>query len=159
MGVWDTDLVTRKSIRSMRHAEIFGYADNSGEWTLDIMFSHVLPEDLDRLKREHLKAYENGLFNTQFRIKTCDDNIKWIHVMGEVQRDARGNPIRMLGTVTDITGNKELEKLKDEFISTVSHEIKTPVTSIKAYGQILQRKMLQSSVRRIVRKLSNSLAK
>ena len=147
MGVWDTDLLTRKSIRSVRHAQIFGYPDNSGEWSLDLMFSHVLPEDTERLKKEHAKARETGNFNTQFRIKTCDDKVKWLHVMGQVQFDSRGNAVRMLGTATDITGNKELEKLKDEFISTVSHEIKTPVTSIKAYGQLLQRKMVQEENR------------
>lgn len=141
MGVWDTNLITKESIRSDRHAQIFGYPDNSSEWSLDIMFSHVHPEDIERLKREHAKAQESGVFNVQVRINALDNKEKWIHVMGQVQRDARGNAVRMLGTVSDITGSKELEKLKDEFISTVSHEIKTPVTSIKAYGQILQRKM------------------
>jgi signal transduction histidine kinase len=39
----------------------------------------------------------------------------------------------------DITKQRQLQKQKDEFISTVSHELKTPVTSIKAYAQLLHR--------------------
>lgn len=39
----------------------------------------------------------------------------------------------------DITKQQELQKQKDEFISTVSHELKTPVTSIKAYAQLLSK--------------------
>ena len=38
----------------------------------------------------------------------------------------------------EITERRKLEKQKDEFISIASHELKTPVTSIKAYGQVLQ---------------------
>ena len=40
--------------------------------------------------------------------------------------------------IKNITERKELEQQKDEFISIASHELKTPVTSIKAYAQILQ---------------------
>ncbi len=40
----------------------------------------------------------------------------------------------------DITDRKMIEKQKDEFLSIASHELKTPVTTIKAYSQILESK-------------------
>ena len=40
----------------------------------------------------------------------------------------------------DVTKRKELERQKDEFIGIASHELKTPVTSIKAYNQVLQKR-------------------
>lgn len=40
----------------------------------------------------------------------------------------------------DITKRKQLENQKDEFLGIASHELKTPVTSVKAYGQLLERK-------------------
>ncbi len=43
------------------------------------------------------------------------------------------------GVVTEITNIKRLEQQKDEFLAVASHELKTPVTSIKAYAQVLQR--------------------
>ena len=141
LGIWDTNLITRKSVRSLRHAQIFGYEDTSKEWGLELMFSHVHPGDLERVKQAHLDAFDSGIFNIQFRIVRLDNIIRWIHVIGEIQRDAKGHAIRMLGTANDITEIKEFERLKDEFISTVSHEIKTPVTSVKAYGQLLQQRM------------------
>ncbi|MEO8108636.1 MAG: PAS domain-containing protein [Ginsengibacter sp.] len=53
-------------------------------------------------------------------------------------RDNHGKIIRWLGTNTDITKQKEVEKMKDDFISIASHELKTPLTTIKAYGQLAE---------------------
>ncbi len=49
-----------------------------------------------------------------------------------------GKLMRWFGTNTDITKQKELEQMKDDFLSITSHELKTPVTTIKAYGQIAE---------------------
>lgn len=46
-----------------------------------------------------------------------------------------------VGTFTDIEDQKKVEKEKDEFLSIASHELKTPLTSIKAYMQLLERKL------------------
>lgn len=52
--------------------------------------------------------------------------------------DNEGNIIRWIGTNTDITKEKEVEQMKDNFLSMASHELRTPVTTIKAYGQIVE---------------------
>jgi signal transduction histidine kinase len=44
-------------------------------------------------------------------------------------------------TTEKLREERALEKLRDEFVATASHELKTPVTSIKAYAQILQKKL------------------
>ena len=53
-------------------------------------------------------------------------------------RDEEGKIIRWLGTNTDISNQKELERQKDNFLGMASHELKTPVTVIKAFAQVLQ---------------------
>ena len=54
-----------------------------------------------------------------------------------------GHPKTALVMFQDITELKALEKRKDEFISMASHELKTPVTSIKGFTQLLQRRFRQ----------------
>jgi signal transduction histidine kinase len=54
--------------------------------------------------------------------------------------DADGIIVQWFGTNTDITEQKRLEQQKDEFLGIASHELKTPVTSLKAYTQLLERR-------------------
>jgi signal transduction histidine kinase len=61
---------------------------------------------------------------------------------------ARSHPIGVVAVLNDVTANKQIEKLKDEFVSVVSHELRSPLTAIKGYTQHL--------VRRIERRLRKS---
>src|SRR5438105_8831098 len=47
-----------------------------------------------------------------------------------------------LGFALDITERKQLDKRKDEFISMASHELKTPVTGLKGFISLLQRRVM-----------------
>jgi PAS domain S-box-containing protein len=52
-----------------------------------------------------------------------------------------GSHDEAISLVVDLTERKQLERQKDEFISIASHELKTPVTSLKAYAQVLSKRM------------------
>jgi PAS domain S-box-containing protein len=54
---------------------------------------------------------------------------------------AAEQPVGMVAVLNDITSNKQIEKLKDEFVSAVSHELRTPLTAIKGYTQHLIRRI------------------
>lgn len=58
------------------------------------------------------------------------------------------NEPMILLAIEDITEKKQFEKQKDDFISIASHELKTPVTSMKLYGQILQKHPLLTNDKR-----------
>lgn len=50
-------------------------------------------------------------------------------------------PLGVVAVLNDVTPSKQVEKLKDEFVSIVSHELRTPLTAIKGYTQHLVRRL------------------
>lgn len=53
-------------------------------------------------------------------------------------RDRRGQAVSYVGSMSDITRKKELDRMKDMFISDVSHELRTPITNIRLYLELLE---------------------
>ena len=76
-------------------------------------------------------------FNTEYEAAWPDGSVHWIRASGRPVYNAENKAIAVLGITYDITGQKEIETKKDTFISMVSHELKTPLTSLKAYVQLL----------------------
>ncbi|RYE23744.1 MAG: hypothetical protein EOP45_06545 [Sphingobacteriaceae bacterium] len=64
---------------------------------------------------------------------------RFVRSKGKVIFGTSGRPASISGTLQDITGQKQREQYKDDFINVASHELKTPVTSLKASMQILNR--------------------
>lgn len=93
-------------------------------------------------------------FEIEHRLLRYDQTYRWHLSRGHVLKDENGKIKLWIGTNTDIHEQKlfaeelkkqvadriKLEKQKNEFISMASHELKTPVTSIKGYAQVLQYK-------------------
>ncbi len=70
------------------------------------------------------RRIDNSQYNIQFTIAP-------IH-------DRQGQPVGYVGSQTDISRQKELDKMKDAFISDVSHELRTPITNISLYIELLK---------------------
>lgn len=75
----------------------------------------------------------------EVRIKELKDELFRFHLLRIIPIKEKNNQVKWVGTFTDIDDQKQMEKKKDEFLSIASHELKTPLTSIKAYAQLLER--------------------
>ncbi len=90
------------------------------------------------------KSISDGNYDVEYRtIGAEDKKERWIRAKGKVFFDEQDTPARFIGSVIEITEQKQNEQRKNDFIGIVSHELKTPLTSIKAYIQLLNRKAHQ----------------
>lgn len=90
------------------------------------------------------KVWEHCIENSQpleleVRIKELKSGLFCFHLLRIIPVKDKAVIRSWVGTFTDIHEQKEEERKKDEFLSIASHELKTPLTSIKAYIQLLER--------------------
>ena len=109
-------------------------SDNINQEWIEI----IHPEDREESIQEWNECIKSGReFNLEHRFRIRDGHYRWQLSRAVPLKDANGNIESWVGTSTDIQEIKELDLQKDHFISIASHELKTPITSIKGYIQIL----------------------
>mgnify|MGYP003872057373 CR=1 FL=1 len=99
----------------------------------------------DKPKLELEQALETGRGEDENWLVRRDKSQFWASGMSTPLRDKAGNLLGFAKIIRDLSERKELEQQKDDFISMASHELKTPLTSIKAYAQILHKHLEQIS--------------
>lgn len=139
MAAWDWDVQSGKLVWNDQHFLALGLMPNSREPDVDFFLQFVHPDDLSMVSEQwRIAAEETGMYEFDFRILRADNGEnRWMHTYGKVVEWSGEQAVRMVGVMYDITHQKLLEQQKDEFIGIASHELKTPVTSIKSYAEML----------------------
>lgn len=147
LGSWEWNVLTNELTWSNTLYNIYGL-ENTINITYEKFLSLQHPDDRSFLEQNIKEAWQNKSFKEfNHRIITPSGQTKSLHASGEVITDENGNIIRMVGTGQDISTLlriikeleeiKEADKLKSDFIKIASHELNTPITSIKGYVQLL----------------------
>lgn len=112
-GIWNSSPVLD---------DIFGinkkYIKNIDTW---VKFVHTDDRDMmrDYFATNVLTNHET--FDKVYRIKRINDKqVRWVHGLGELEFDDDGNPIKMMGTIQDITKRKQLEEAQHQYEHIVS---------------------------------------
>ncbi len=108
IGNWSHDLVTGNKEWSDEIYRILGVEKQ--EPSVELILSCLHPDDRDLFLKtlEHAHKYEDT-FDIDIRVIHPDGSIRYIHDRGQIQRDGFGTPLRMMGTIQDITLRKETE--------------------------------------------------
>ncbi|MEG4810147.1 response regulator [Microcoleus sp. F8-D3] len=110
-GIWDWNLETDEFFYSARWQEMLGYQEGEISNRRSEWWSRIHRDDIDSVKaalEEHF-AQKTPDFATEYRMYCKDGSTIWVLNRGQVLRSATGKPLRVVGTHTDITLNKEFE--------------------------------------------------
>ncbi|MGH9278550.1 MAG: sensor histidine kinase [Acidimicrobiales bacterium] len=136
---------------------LLGFTPDAELDHLQAFAARVHPADRERVLEALANvAGETEAGSLEYRIVRPPDGVRWIHARLQPRSDDRG--ARFVGTVQDITDRKqaeavlreafereqrlvaelrELARVKTDFISTISHDLRTPLTSIAGYVELL----------------------
>ena len=153
-GFWEWDVASGELLWSEAIFEQHGLDPTSRPPTFDTYLRMIHPDDRAAFQ-DGLRAALAGTatFSLEFRILWADGTVRWTHGAARVFRDEDGTATRMLGTGQDITERRQIQDERDEllaeerraaefreaFIDVISHELRTPITTILGITQILTR--------------------
>lgn len=162
MGTWYIDLNTGKGSWSEQHFLLLGYEPvTTGEASEQMWSSRLHPDDRERtIQLWQQSRLEHQLYRAEYRVIRADNGqIAWLAALGSFTYDQTGQAVRSLGVLFDISDRKQTEaereqllqreqaartaaeranRIKDEFLSILSHELRSPLNPILGWSRLLQ---------------------
>jgi signal transduction histidine kinase len=153
-GLWEWQVASGALIWSDQISIQHGLPPGVAPKDFDAYLEMIHPDDRETFLtrvRGALGAHEP--YNLEFRIVWADGSVHWTYGAGRGFYDEDGRPVRMVGTGQDITERRQLELERDglvvaerranewreSFIAVLSHELRTPITTILGASAVLSR--------------------
>ncbi|MBD0385187.1 MAG: EAL domain-containing protein [Nostoc sp. C3-bin3] len=122
LGTWDWNLVTGELKWDTGCKAMFGLPPDA-ESSIEAFFEGLHPDDCDRLQeiiQEAFNPASGGSYDTEYRTIGIQDKVeRWLRAKGQAYFDANGKPFRFIGTVLNITEQKQTEA---QLIHDVFHD-------------------------------------
>ncbi|HEY0745092.1 MAG TPA: ATP-binding protein [Steroidobacteraceae bacterium] len=168
-GHWDWDVAADRLFLSPRMRMLYGarpdsVIDSRSTWLAQIV---IHPDDMEHFEtaiRDHLSG-RTARYESEYRVRHSNGDWHWLRGRGRCLRDAAGNPIRFVGSSTDITAQKQSQADKEqlegqlrqshkmEAIGTlaggIAHDFNNILGAILGYGELAHQNSAEgSSLRR-----------
>jgi PAS domain S-box-containing protein len=153
LGSWDWNIVSNQLFWSDEVYRIFGLSPQQFSATYEAFLKRVHSEDRQAVKDAVNQSLADPTikYSIQHRIQMPDESIRTVHERAEVEFDTGGMPVRMIGTVQDITEQKLIEaearRLRSDLAhrdrvgtigaltGAIAHEINQPLAAILSNAQ------------------------
>jgi PAS domain S-box-containing protein len=159
-GVWDWDVRADSLTWSARFAELHGLraGDSTSVRMIDVLAS-VVDEDREAVAGAVQRSVESGNpYDVEYRVTASDGSLRWLNTTGRTTAWVNGRPTRMVGIVRNVTtwrdaeadrdrllaAERQVQRIRDAFIEVLSHELRTPMTTIIGGAELLERGRLSA---------------
>jgi PAS domain S-box-containing protein len=151
-GYWEWDIASGELLWSEAIFRHHGLDAAGTAPDFDAYLGLIHPDDTQRFRSAVSATVAGGAdLDEEYRVVWPDGSVHWIHGVGRVFRDTGARPVRMIGTGEDTTEQRRLEEERDRllaeerraaeyreaFVDVISHELRTPITTILGLAQIL----------------------
>ena len=126
LGTWEYDPLTQELTWSRECRKIYGMSENENV-DYSVFLKTIYEEDYDFVTHEVEKAMDangQGNYDIKFRIKRRDGAVRWIRSQGKVYFNNQKIPERFIGTVLDITDDKQAKEQLEQLVSERTRELK-----------------------------------
>jgi len=158
-GSWEWDIPSNKFHWTEEMYKLFGVTTLS-DVNNDSLVAYVVEEDREKVKSFIDQSLREGKSSLDFRVMLPENNKnQWFHARSKTFYDNDHKPLRMVGTVHDITHDKEIDQVKTQFLSMASHQMRGPLTTINWNAEMLQQQKAQGltdSQKKYIQELYNA---
>ena len=140
-GMWDWDLAAGEVRGTRQWSSLLGYGEDEIEPRIEAWESLIHPDDAATTRRALMDHLTNATprLETEYRVRTEDGGYVWTLARGKVvARDTRGRALRMVGTHTNITRRKEVER---QLAHMARHDVLTGLPNRLVFYERLQQEI------------------
>jgi PAS domain-containing protein len=160
LGAWDYDPVLHGFELDERARELLGLGTEERGYPRDEVVGRIHPSDREAF--ETLLALTEPSADAEgvpLRVQPArpTEPERWVELSAWPLRDGCGAPVRVFGTVLDVTEHRQLEQTRDRFLAVLGHDLRSPLNAIAMAAHLLQKETQPPQTVLIGGRLANSV--